>query len=88
MTECIYNNDEICTNDQCPMFGARCPVPDDGGVCRYEEREEVAYQLTPKGCLRCALINVGVSMDEDIFELVWADFAETMKLQGYVEEEE
>ena len=87
MTECKYNCNEFCTNDQCPMRGDYCPVPDIEDVCRYEEREEVAWKLTPKGCLRLALRANGVTLDEDIFDYVWRAFEETMRECGYVEED-
>lgn len=87
MMECIYNEDEICTNDKCPMCADYCPVPDTEGICRYEEREEVKYELTPKGCLLAALLNNGIRLDDEMIELVWADFEEAMKRHGYVKEE-
>lgn len=85
--ECIYNHDEFCTNDQCPMCADYCPVPDDEGICRFEEREEVRYTLTPKGCLVCALLNAGVQLDSETIDLVWNDFSETMTRFGYAKEE-
>lgn len=84
--ECKYNQDEFCTNDQCPMCADYCPVPDYEGVCKYEEREEEIYVLSPKGCLKAALLNSGVRLDEDIFEAVWDDFGNLMTKFGYVEE--
>lgn len=39
MADCKWCYDEFCTNDQCPMCCDFCPVPNDPGVCRYEERE-------------------------------------------------
>ncbi len=38
--ECKYCNDEICVNEDCPMYADYCPVPNDAGVCRYEDRKE------------------------------------------------
>ena len=38
MAECKYCVDEICVNADCPMRADYCPVPNDEGVCRYEER--------------------------------------------------
>lgn len=38
MAECKWCYDEFCTNDKCPMRADYCPVPNDEGVCRYEER--------------------------------------------------
>lgn len=37
--DCKWCLDEFCTNDQCPMCCDFCPVANDPGVCRYEERE-------------------------------------------------
>ena len=31
----------ICVNYACPMCAADCPVPDNEGVCRYEDRPMV-----------------------------------------------
>lgn len=86
MAECIYNRDEFCTNDQCPMCADYCPVPDDEGVCRYEEREEDNWVLTPKGCFIAALTDY-IKLDEDIIDFIWNEFAYLMKKHGYVEEE-
>jgi hypothetical protein len=83
--ECIYNVDEFCTNDQCPMCADYCPVPNDEGVCRFEEREEDRWVLTPKGCFTAALTN-HIKLDEDIIDFIWKDFSELMKKHGYVEE--
>ena len=85
--ECKYNHDEFCTNDECPMCADCCPVPDIEGVCKYEEREEY-YALTPKGCLATALLSVGVSLDDCIFNDMWNDFVELMTELGYIQEEE
>lgn len=87
MMEYIYNKDEFCTNAKCPMCADYCPVPDTKGICKYEEREEVEYKLTPKGCLLAALINHGIRLDDVTIELVWADFEDTMKRMDYVKEE-
>lgn len=40
MPDCIWMQDEICVNDQCPMCADYCPVADIEGVCRFEERGE------------------------------------------------
>ena len=83
--ECIYNKNEFCTNDQCPMCADYCPVPDIEGVCKYEEREE-RWTLTPKGCFAAAIAN-HVYLSEDVVDLIWDDFAEIMSDFGYVKEE-
>ena len=84
--ECIYNHKEFCTNDQCPMCGDYCPVPDDEGVCKYEEREEEVYVLTPKECMHCALLNYGVVLSDNDLDKLWEDFSNLMIKFGYVEE--
>ena len=83
--ECIYNKDEFCTNDQCPMRADYCPVPDIEGVCKYEERTEECYTLTPKGCFAAALLR-HISLDEDIIDFIWHDFVELMADLGYIRE--
>lgn len=50
----------VCTNGECPMVANACPVPDTEGLCRYEDREEEIYKLTPKGCAVSALMNAGL----------------------------
>lgn len=40
MDDCKYCLDEICVNDQCPMCCDYCPVVDNPGVCRHEDRED------------------------------------------------
>lgn len=49
MAECKWCYDEICTNADCPMRADYCPVPNDEGVCRYEER--ITEQKNT--CLNC-----------------------------------
>lgn len=39
MADCKWMQDEICVNADCPMRADYCPVPNDPGVCRYDERE-------------------------------------------------
>ena len=41
MPECVWMQEGICVNEDCPMFCGSCPVEDEPGVCWYEEREEV-----------------------------------------------
>jgi hypothetical protein len=38
MAECKQCVDEICVNADCPMRADYCPVPNDEGARRYEER--------------------------------------------------
>ena len=83
--ECKFNHDEFCTNDQCPMCADYCPVPDVEGVCKYEERIEEVWKLTPKGCFSAALKN-HLAIGEDLVDFIWEDFEELMLRQGYVEE--
>lgn len=35
---CYWLQDEVCTNDKCPVCCDFCPVVNYPGVCRYEER--------------------------------------------------
>ena len=35
---CNWCHNEMCVNDECPVRGDYCPVPDIPGLCRYEER--------------------------------------------------
>ena len=86
--ECKYNQNELCTNDQCPMWADYCPVPDTEGVCKYEEREDACYEVSPKGCLFLALLNSGIKLDDDTFDNIWNDFTEIMTELGYMQEEE
>lgn len=83
--ECKYNHDEFCVNDQCPIRGDYCPVPDVEGVCKYEEREDVRYKASPKSCLFMALLNSGIDpLDNCIGNDVWNDFVELMTELGYI----
>ena len=84
--ECIYNHNEFCTNDQCPMCGDYCPVPDYEGICKYEKRKEV-WKLTPKGCFVAALKNY-VHCNDDVIDYLWYDFEQQMIRLGYVVEDE
>lgn len=83
--DCIYNKDEFCTNDQCPMCADYCPVPDNEGVCKYEERKEEIWMLTPKECFVSALKN-HIYLDDDIIDFIWHDFEILMRKLGYVKE--
>ena len=84
---CKYCENEICVNDQCPMCADYCPVPDTEGVCKFEEREDERWVLTPKGCFIAAL-NSHIKVDEAIIDSVWKDFTELMLKFGYVENNE
>lgn len=85
--ECKYNQDEFCTNADCPMCGDYCPVLDIDGVCQYEDREEVRYILAPKGCFSVALLDNNVHLSDDVLDAVWDDFVESMTKFGYIEED-
>lgn len=86
--ECKYNQDEFCINDQCPMCADYCPVPDIEGVCKYEERVDVYYKMSPKGCLPAALLNAEVEpLDNYTVDKIWNDFTEMMTECGYLREE-
>jgi hypothetical protein len=70
------------------MCADYCPVPDIEGVCKYEEREDVRYQVSPKGCLFMALLNSGIGpLDNYIFDSIWNDFVELMTELGYIKED-
>ena len=86
--ECKYNQDEFCTNADCPMRGDYCPVPDIDGVCQYEDREEERYVLSPKGCFITALNDYNLYLDDNDYDNIWESFRELMIKFGYVEEGE
>jgi hypothetical protein len=50
-SECKWMKDEICVNADCPMCADFCPVADNPGVCRYEEREDVTTMA--ERCVCC-----------------------------------
>lgn len=83
--ECKFSNGGICGHCESPMYYEECPVPDTEGICRYEEREEEVWKLTPKGCLAAAIVR-HIVLDEDIIDFIWHDFEELMTRLGYVEE--
>ena len=85
--ECIYNINEFCTNDKCPMRGDYCPVPDTDGVCKYEARQEERWTLTPKGCFIAALDSNDVHIEDGYLDAVWKDFVALMSRCGYLKEE-
>lgn len=41
---CSWCHNEKCVNDECPVRGDYCPVPDISGLCRYEERHEMTVR--------------------------------------------
>ena len=86
--ECKYNQDEFCTNADCPMCGDYCPMPDVNGVCQYEDREEEKYVLSPKGCFITALNDCHVYLSDNNYDNIWDVFNKLMIKFGYVEEEE
>ena len=85
--ECNHNVDDICTNDQCPMYRDYCPVSDVGGVCQYEKRNDEAYVLSPKGCLAAAFHSQNI-YDDDLLDDIWSEFCNLMVKFGYAEMEE
>jgi hypothetical protein len=42
--ECKWMQDEVCVNADCPMCADYCPVADNPGVCKYEERGNIDAQ--------------------------------------------
>lgn len=84
--ECKFSNGGICGHVECPMYYEECPVPDTEGICRYEEREDEIWTLTPKGCLIAAFEKHNIHID-DIINEVWDDFSSLMTKLGYVEED-
>lgn len=87
MGKCRYEQDEFCVNDQCPMRGDYCPVPDIVGVCQHEDREDEVYAWTPQGCATAALMAAGVVFNEEQFNRFWAEFTRLMEKFGYVAQE-
>jgi hypothetical protein len=67
------------------MCADYCPVPDVDGICKYEDRKEEIWRLTPKGCFVAALQN-HIYLDEDVIDFIWKDFERLMTRLGYVEE--
>lgn len=85
--ECKFSNGGICGHVECPMYYEECPVPDTEGICRYEEREDEVWRLTPKGCLVAALEKNNIYID-DVIDKVWDHFSNLMIKLGYAEEED
>lgn len=88
---CRYCENEICVNDQCPLYVDYCPVPDIEGVCKFEEREDEQWMLTPKGCFTAALLAKADRCDmlrltEETLDFVWEDFVKLMQRNGYIQE--
>lgn len=46
--ECKWMQDEVCVNADCPMCADYCPVPDNPGVCKYEERGDSDAQKSKR----------------------------------------
>ena len=90
--ECKFCDDftGVCTNGECPMCADACPVPDVEGFCRYEQREEAAYMLTPKGCASIALRDAGLvpSVSDPRIDVFFDSFQRLMVKCGYVAEKE
>ena len=90
--ECKFCDDftGICTNGECPMCADTCPVPDTEGICKYEQREERAYMLTPKGCATVALMDTGLAKnaDDPVIDEFWKIFSDLMTKCGYAPDEE
>ena len=77
----------ICTNADCPMVADNCPVPDTEGICKFEDREEEVYKLTPNGCATVALMDAGMvaTMDDPRIDVFWQHFSELMERCGYIQ---
>lgn len=84
--KCVYNQDEFYTNTQGPVCNDCCPVPEMDGMCKYEDRQEVRWVLTPKGCLIAALNNNDVHIEDSRLNAAWEDFVALMLRYGYLEE--
>ena len=48
MTDCKWMQDEICVNADCPMRADYCPVADNEGVCKFEDRTADSVAKTDK----------------------------------------
>lgn len=44
--ECIYNQDEICVNVNCPLWGDFCHVRYIPDVCKWEDRSDNNEQFS------------------------------------------
>ena len=90
--ECKYCDEftGVCTNGDCPMRGDCCPVPDTEGICKYEEREEELYVLSPKGCASVALMDAGLvaKSNDSRIDVFWEHFTDLMNRFGYIQEAE
>ena len=84
---CIYNKNDFCTNNQCPMCTYYCPVPNTEGVCKHEDREEDVYMLTPKCIFESVLLDY-VELNNCLVDAIWEDFLYQMTIHGYIEIEE
>jgi hypothetical protein len=69
------------------MYYDHCPIPDIAGICKYEDREETYFTITPKDCFTLALLNNNVHLDYNAMDAVWGDFLDIMIENGYLEEE-
>lgn len=90
--ECKYCDDftGVCINPDCPMCADACPVPDTEGICKYEQREERVYKLTPKDCALVALMDAKLirNSSDPAVDVFWDSFAHLMEKFGYVQVEE
>lgn len=76
---CGWEADEICTNADCPMCADYCPVHNDPGVCRFDDREDNDMGKVDKPHI-CQVI--GVEEFERICEAVHNGWWEEKKRQG------
>lgn len=78
----------VCFNPESPMRGDTCPVPDTEGICRFEDREEEIYKLSPKGCAIVALMDAHLlnGRDDSRIEVFWDSFSMLMEKFGYAKE--
>lgn len=86
---CSYcDGSGVCRNEECPLNGVACPVPETEGVCAHEDREDAVYQLTPKGCATLALLQCGLIDDisDPMIDSFFDKFYAIMKTNGYIEE--
>lgn len=61
MSNCKWEQDEVCVNADCPLCADFCPVIDTPGVCRFEDRGQ-AEQKDPI-CWGCANSSTSVTDD-------------------------
>lgn len=79
-----FSENNSCTNNNGKLYGIILTNSLAEAEHDCSSYEEATYQITPKGYLWSALYEMGIELDQNIFDEVWQLFEEGMENGGYI----